>query len=108
MAHFAEIDENNIVTRILVFEDTYTDSDCTALLGGDWIQTSYNNNIRKNYAGIGYTYDSNLDAFIAPKPYNSWTLVESTCLWEAPVAYPDDSKLYDWNEDNLSWEEITH
>ena len=104
MAHFAEIDNNNIVTRVLVFNDTYTDSDCTALLGGNWIQTSYNNNIRKNFAGKGYTYDSNLDAFIAPKPYNSWILDTDTCRWEAPIEKPEGD--YTWNEDDLSWEEI--
>ena len=103
MAHFAEIDEYNIVTRVLVFNDTYTDSDCTALLGGNWIQTSYNNNIRKNFAGIGYTYDSSLDAFIAPKPYNSWVLDADTYRWEAPIEKPEGD--YTWNEENLSWEE---
>lgn len=104
MAHFAEIDYNNIVTRVLVFSDTYTDSNCTALLGGDWIQTSYNNNIRKNYAGVGYTYDSNLDAFIAPKPFTSWVLDTDTCIWEAPIEQPEGD--YTWNEDNLSWDKI--
>jgi len=103
MAHFAEIDEYNIVTRVLVFNDTYTDSDCSALLGGVWIQTSYNNNIRKNFAGIGYTYDFNLDAFVAPKPYNSWVLNNETCKWESPIEKPEGD--YIWNEDNLSWEE---
>ena len=104
MAHFAEIDNNNIVLRVLVFNDTYTDSDCSALLDGVWIQTSYNNNIRKNFAGIGYTYDSNLDAFIAPKPYNSWILDTDTCRWEAPIEQPEGD--YTWNEDNLSWDKI--
>jgi len=104
MAHFAEIDNNNIVIRVLVFNDNYTDSDCTALLGGNWIQTSYNNNIRKNFAGIGYTYDSNLDAFIAPKPFNSWVLDTDTCRWEAPIEQPEGN--YTWNEDNLSWDKI--
>ena len=103
MAHFAEIDEYNIVTRVLVFNDTYTDSDCSALLGGNWIQTSYNNNIRKNFAGIGYTYDFNLDAFIAPKPFNSWVLDTETCKWEAPIEKPEGD--YTWNEESLSWEE---
>ncbi len=103
MAHFAEIDANNIVTRVLVFNDNYTDSDCTALLGGTWIQTSYNNNIRKNFAGIGYTYDSNLDAFIAPKPFNSWVLNTETCKWESPIEKPEGD--YIWNEDKLIWEE---
>ena len=103
MAHFAEIDEYNIVTRVLVFDDNYTESDCSALLGGLWIQTSYNHKIRKNYAGIGYTYDSNLDAFIAPKPFNSWILNAETCKWESPIEKPEGD--YTWDEDNLSWEE---
>ena len=104
MAHFAEIDNNNIVLRVLVFDNNYTNSDCTALLGGDWIQTSYNNNIRKNFAGIGYTYDSNLDAFITPKPYDSWLLDTDTCRWEAPIEQPEGD--YIWNEDKLIWDEI--
>ena len=104
MAHFAEIDENNIVLRVVVFEDTYTESDCTVLLGGTWIQTSYNNNIRKNFAGIGYTYDSNLDAFVAPKPYNSWVLDTNSCKWEAPIEMPVGA--YTWNEESLGWDEI--
>ena len=104
MAHFAEIDNNNIVIRVLVFNDTYTESDCTDLLGGAWIQTSYNNNIRKNFAGIGYTYDSNLDAFIAPKPYDSWLLDTDTCRWEAPIEQPEGD--YIWNEIDLSWDKI--
>jgi hypothetical protein len=77
---------------------------------GVWKQTSYNNNIRKNYAGVGYTYDSNRDAFIAPKPYNSWILNEQTCLWDAPVARPeltqeqiDNNQYYTWDEENQSW-----
>ena len=104
MAHFAEIDSNNVVTRVLVFNDTYTDSDCSSLLGGDWVQTSYNNNIRKNYAGINYTYDLSLDAFISPKPYSSWLLDTETCRWESPIEKPEGD--YSWNEENLSWEEI--
>jgi len=104
MAHFAEIDNNNVVTRVAAFNDSYTESDCTALLSGDWIQTSYNNNIRKNFAGIGYTYDSNLDAFISPKPYNSWLLDTETCRWESPIEKPEGD--YSWNEENLNWEEI--
>lgn len=68
-----------------------------------WKQTSYNNRIRKNYAGIGFTYDSNRDAFIPPKPYNSWILNEQTCTWEAPVAYPTDGQRYSWNEETLNW-----
>ena len=112
--HFAKI-ENNIVTRVIVAEaeffDTFVDSS-----PGEWLQTSYNTYggvhlngdtpLRKNYAGVGYTYDSVRDAFIAPKPYPSWTLVEDTCLWEAPVAMPTDDKMYTWDEDTTSWVEV--
>ena len=73
-------------------------------IGGNWKQTSYNNNIRKNYAGIGFTYDASRDAFIPPQPFPSWTLVEDTCQWEAPTAYPSDGKMYSWNESSKSWE----
>ena len=115
MSHFAQIDENNIVTRVLVIEQDVVD---TGLFGepSSFVQTSYNTQggvhrlggtpLRKNYAGIGYTYDSIRDAFISPKPYNSWVLNEDTCLWEAPTAYPDDGKKYDWDEDTTNWVEI--
>ncbi len=75
-------------------------------LGGTWVKTSYNGTIRKNFAGIGYLYDSTRDAFIAPKPFDSWVLDESTCHWEAPVAYPRDNKMYTWNEEITNWEEV--
>jgi hypothetical protein len=116
MSHFAQIDENKIVTRVLVIEQDVVD---TGLFGepSSFVQTSYNTQggvhklngtpLRKNYAGIGYTYDSSRDAFIPPKPYNSWVLNESTCLYEAPVAMPTDDKQYSWNEDTTSWVEIT-
>jgi len=115
MSHFAQIDENNIVTRVLVIEQDVVD---TGLFGepNTWVQTSYNTSggihrlggtpLRKNYAGIGYTYDSERDAFIPPKPYASWILVEDTCQWQAPVPMNDDGKFYQWNEDTLSWDEI--
>lgn len=114
MAHFAQI-ENNIVTRVIVVDNQNTSDKnglenedigiafCSNLLGGTWKQTSYNNNIRKNYAGIGYTYDEGRDAFIAPKPYNSWLLDEDTCQWKAPVDYPTDEGRYTWNEETTSW-----
>jgi len=117
MAHFAQI-ENNLVIQVIVINDEDTLDDegneseavgtqfCTDLLGGAWLQTSYSNSIRKNYAGVGFTYDITKDAFIAPKPYPSWTLVEDTCLWEAPVAYPTDDKMYTWDEDTTSWLEV--
>ena len=109
MSHWAEIDENNIVLRVLVGSnyDPAGDEGYQWLidnLGGTWIKTSYNNNIRKNFAGIGYTYDSVRDAFIPIKPYNSWTLNEETCNWEAPVVYPNSEGIYNWNELTLSWD----
>ena len=105
MAHFAKVN-NGIVEQVIVAEleffQTFVDSS-----PGEWIQTSYNGNIRKNYAGIGYTYDSGRDAFIPPKPYPSWTLVEETCQWTAPVAMPTDDKMYQWDEATLTWVEVT-
>ena len=128
MAHWAELDENNIVTRVLVGDNNDPAGDegyqwLIDNLGGTWIKTSYNaiggkrrnpetNEIteeagfRKNYAGIGYTYDSTRDAFIPPKTFSSWVLNEDTCLWEAPVAYPTDGKHYVWNEETTSWDEV--
>jgi len=116
MSHFAQIDENNIVTRVLVIEQDVVD---TGLFGepSSFVQTSYNTQggvhklggtpLRKNYAGIGYTYDAGRDAFIPPKPYNSWVLNESTCLYDAPTPMPTDDKRYSWNEETTSWVEIT-
>ena len=117
MAHFAELDTTNTVTRVIVVHnnellDNGVESEakgiafCQSLFGGNWIQTSYNGNIRKNYAAIGYTYDSERDAFIAPKPYDSWVLDEQTCQWEATTPYPTDDKSYIWDEPTLSWVEI--
>ncbi len=122
MAHFAEIDSNNIVTRVLVVDNSQEDNGQDFLantlgLGGTWIKTSYNTQggvhtnggtpFRKNYAGIGYTYDSARDAFIPPKPYNSWVLNEETCLWNAPTPMPvEEGKMYRWDEDTTSWIEI--
>tara|TARA_B110000211_G_C14063537_1_gene546676 strand:+ start:2030 stop:2350 length:321 start_codon:yes stop_codon:yes gene_type:complete len=106
MSHFAKIDNNNIVTQVIVAEKDFINSGAV----GDeflWIQTSYNNSFRKNFAGVGMTYDKTRDAFIKPKPYSSWTLNESTCQWAAPVAMPDDDKMYTWNEDTTNWTEIT-
>ena len=107
MAHFAELDENNIVTRVLVTNNAFPNEGYDWLienLGGTWVQTSYNGNIRFNYAGVGFTYDAERDAFISPKPYDSWLLVEETCQWEAPVPYPDDDLMYSWNEEIIDWE----
>ena len=102
MSHFAEINSDNIVQRVIVAEQNFINS---GLVGDsfNWVQTSYNGNFRKNYAGTGYTYDKTRDAFIAPQPYPSWTLVEATCQWEAPVAYPTDGKMYTWDEDTINW-----
>jgi len=129
MAHYAKVN-NGIVEQVIVAEadyfDTFIDNS-----PGEWIQTSYNTRggvhyepntdtpsddqskaLRKNYAGIGYTYDSDRDAFIPPKPFNSWTLNETTCWWEAPVAYPSDGELYSWNEEKYQadntqgWEKV--
>ena len=116
MSHFAQIDENNIVTQVIVIEQDVVD---TGLFGdpNSWIQTSYNTSggihllggtpLRKNYAGIGYTYDSTRDAFISPKPFNSWVLNEDSCLWEAPTPMPNDGKIYNWDEETTSWIEIS-
>ena len=110
MAHFAEIDENNIVTRVLVVDNSleHRGQDFLANdvgLGGTWIQTSYNRNFRGNFAGIGYFYDSDLDVFYKPQPYPSWTLDTTNWIWVAPVAYPEDELLYDWDEESQSWVE---
>jgi hypothetical protein len=114
MAHFAKVN-NGIVVRVIVAEQdffaTFTDTS-----PGEWIQTSYNTYggvhllggtpLRKNYAGVGFTYDPNLDAFIPPKPFASWLLNTDTCLWEPPVQKPADDKLYNWNEETTSWVEV--
>jgi hypothetical protein len=112
MSHFAKI-ENGTVTQVIVVEQDVLD---TGLFGDPslWVQTSYNTlggqhtlggtPLRKNYAGVGYTYDSGRDAFIPPTPFNSWLLNEDTCLWEAPTPMPtDDTLLYSWDEETLSW-----
>jgi hypothetical protein len=122
MAHFAELGENNVVLQVIVVDnkdikDTFGVEQeeigiafCRNLLGGTWKQTSYNASFRKNYAGVGYTYDSVRDAFLPPKTYPSWVLNEATCQWEAPVPKPDDvdfpTRYYRWQEETLSWIEI--
>ena len=103
MAHYAFLDENNIVTEVIVGKDEGNfnwEQQYGSFRGQLCKRTSYNGNIRKNFAGIGYTYDEDRDAFIAPQPFASWTLNESTCQWEAPIAYPTDGKDYTWNETN--------
>tara|TARA_R110002167_G_scaffold307822_1_gene512389 strand:- start:477 stop:845 length:369 start_codon:yes stop_codon:yes gene_type:complete len=119
MASFAKIGLNNKVIEVLsVHDNELKDSNgveqenlgidfLTKLTGwAIWKQNSYNGNIRKNHAGIGYTYDEDRDAFIPPKPFNSWTLNETTCRWEAPVVKPNDGQIYNWNEETTSWDLI--
>ena len=125
MAHFAKLDENNVVVFVTVGrdEDNGKEAELSARTGDVYKQTSYNTHggdhsnggtpFRKNYAGLGYTYDAGRDAFIPPKPYASWVLNESTCLWNAPVAYPTDvgtqeaPKMYTWNEETIGWDLVT-
>jgi hypothetical protein len=119
MAHFAKLNEENIVTQVIVvdnkdiLDENGQESEqkgiefCANLLGGTWIQTSYNASFRKNYAGFDYIYDEALDAFIPPKPYNSWILNETTYKWDAPIPYPTDGAKYNWNEESLSWDAVT-
>jgi hypothetical protein len=112
MAHFAKLGVGNIIERVEVVSNDIATTEQAGVdflnnLYGSrdvWKQTSYNNNIRKNFAGIGYKYDQTRDAFIPKKPYNSWILNETTCLWEAPVAMPDDENRYTWNETNQTWD----
>ena len=108
MSHFAKIDNNNLVTEVIVAEKNFINS---GVVGDEflWVQTSYNSNFRKNFASVGDTYDKGKDAFIRSKNnyYPSWVLNENTCRWEAPTAYPDDGKVYGWDEDTTSWKEIT-
>ena len=118
MAHFAQLDSNNVVTQVIVVGNKDTaDANgvekehigaafCERLFGGNWKQTSYNGSIRKNYAGIGYTYDSGRDAFIPPKPYASWVLNNDTAQWDAPTPMPTDDKKYSWDEATTSWVEM--
>ena len=121
MAHFAKLDENNVVLEVNVVNNEtlnnlpFPDSEpvgvqfLTEWSGGytNWKQTSYNASFRKNYAGIGYTYSAELDAFIPPKPFPSWLLNTNTCQWQAPIPYPNDGKLYTWDEATQSWVEVT-
>ena len=115
MAHFAELDSNGVVQRVIVVANKDTSDAngnevesigvafCQKLFGGNWKQTSYNGNIRKNYAGIGYVYDATIDAFVPPKPYPSWVLDTNTAQWQAPVPMPNDGTMYSWDEATQSW-----
>jgi hypothetical protein len=119
MAHFAELDSNNNVLRVIVVDNNDildgngNESEevginfCTQLLGGIWKQTSYNGTFRKNYAGIGFTYDESRNAFIPPKPFESWILNEETCQWASPIPYPDGDTPYVWNEESGEWEVVS-
>ena len=102
MSHFAKIDSSNIVTEVIVAEQGFINS---GLVGDSflWVQTSFNGSFRKNYAGVGSTYDKVRDAFISPQPFPSWTLVEATCQWAAPTAYPTDDLAYSWDEATTAW-----
>ena len=120
MAHFAQLDDKNTVIQVIVIHnnelmDNGVESEakgvafCQSLFPNTrWVQTSYNGNIRKNYAGIGFLYDPVLDAFIPPKTYPSWSLNEITCQWEAPTPYPTDGKIYVWDEKSYSWGEVVN
>ena len=124
MAHFAQLDENNVVLQVIVIDNKDTaDANgvekehigaafCEKLFGGTWKQTSYNGNIRKNYAGIGMKYHADIDAFVAPKPYASWVLNNTTATYEAPVAQPatelPQGKQYSWNESTTSWDTVDY
>ena len=109
MSHWAEIDENNIVVRVLVGNNSEPDEGQAFMesLGGTWVKTSYNGTIRKNFAGIGFHYDPVADHFYAPQPYPSWTLDENA-QWQAPVPYPTDGLMYQWNEELADWQAIVN
>lgn len=120
MAHFAEINNENIVLRVLVTDNSIPDEGLSWLesrLGGRWVKTSYNTKagehllggtpLRKNFAGVGFSYDDERDAFIPPKPFESWVLNEETCLWQPPIPMPEDGKFYEWDEESTSWVEVT-
>jgi hypothetical protein len=113
MAHFAQLDENDVVLQVIVVPDNqehrgheFCANDLG--LGGTWVQTSYNSSIRKNFAGIGMKFDRKRDAFIPAQPYDSWLLNEQTCTWEAPIAYPTDDLMYEWNETDKDWKAIVN
>lgn len=118
MAHFAELDDNNTVKQVIVvsnnelLDESGNESEqkgidfCTNLFGGRWIQTSYNGTIRKNYAGQGFLYDPILDGFIGIKPFQSWVLNQETCKWQAPIPYPTDGLMYEWDEELTDWKPI--
>jgi hypothetical protein len=109
MSHWAELDKNNVVVRVTVGNNDEPDEGYSWLvnnLGGTWVQTSYNGNFRKNYAGIGFNYDPERDAFIPPKPYESWLLDEETCVWLPPIEHPNDDGSYVWDESEGDWVEV--
>jgi hypothetical protein len=110
MAHFAKLNSENVVTQVAVVHNNDAPDEAAGVVflnnlfgAATWVQTSYNGNIRKNYAGVGYVYDSGRDAFIAPQPFPSWVINETTCLWTAPTPMPTNDKRYQWNEATLTW-----
>ena len=122
MAHFAKLGVGNIVETVeavsnnVILDENGIEQEQLGINflrelynepNAQWFQTSYSNSLRKNFAGVGFTYDATRDAFYAPQPYPSWTLNETTCIWEAPVARPDDGLRYEWNEETQTWDEIT-
>jgi hypothetical protein len=119
MAHFAEIDENNIVKQVIVVHDNELLEEgieseskgiafCQSLYDGNWVQTSYNATFRKNFAGIGFFYDISRDAFIPTKRFPSWIIDEESCIWKPPIPYPQDGFDYDWVEETVSWSKVLH
>jgi len=119
VAHFAELDQNNTVIRVVVVDNRDTadasgierehigQAHLEKILGGRWLQTSYNGNFRRNYAGTGYSYRADIDAFVPPQPYASWVLDQGTAQWRAPVAQPEDGQQYTWDESSVSWQPQT-
>jgi hypothetical protein len=109
MSHFAELDENNTVIRVLVGDNEMPSEGYDWMVetyGGRWVKTSYNNSFRKRYAGVGYSYNEDLDVFLLPKPYESWVLDEETYDWVPPIPFPEDDKYYGWDEESASWKEL--
>lgn len=104
MSYFARLDEANIVKQVIVADSVEW---CERAIPGVWVETFKDRSQRMNYASVGFTYDESRDAFIPPKPFNSWILVEETCIWTAPVPYPEDEQSYVWNEKTLSWDLVT-
>jgi hypothetical protein len=113
MSHWAELDDNNVVIRVLVCDNNDPNGDegyqwLVDTFGGRWVKTSYNNNIRVRYAGLGYSYNEQIDAFVPPKPHNSWVFDDAVANWVAPIPCPSDNKRYIWNEELTRWDEFVN